>query len=220
MAYYQRGQFTTPPVVKNLLIVNVLVFLTQMLLPPTAKHWVMETLSLNFWVGGTFQGYQLITYMFLHANLSHLFFNMFALWMFGRILEYDLGSRRFFIFYMICGIGAGLVQLGVNWIEYASFIGSGYAAVQFPGMSTIGASGAIFGVLLGYGMMHPNSPIYFLFIPVPIKAKWFVIGYGVVELFAGIGGSASGVAHYAHVAGMLFGFLLLYLWKRQGKIYY
>jgi len=219
MANFQ-GQFSTPPVVKDLLIINALVFVTQSLLPLEAKQWVMENMSLNFWAGGTFKGYQLLTYMFMHANLSHLFFNMFALWMFGRILEYDFGSRRFLVYYLVCGVGAGLIQLGVNWIEYASLLNQGYAPSMIPTMSTVGASGAIFGVLLAYGMIHPNNMIMLIFPPIALKAKWFVIAYGVLELLAGISGSGSNVAHYAHLGGMLWGFLLLLYWKKQGKIYY
>jgi membrane associated rhomboid family serine protease len=143
----------------------------------------------------------------MHANLSHLFFNMFALWMFGRVIEYDLGSKRFLTYYLICGVGAGLMQLGVNAIE------GGWAL-------TVGASGAVYGLLLAYGMLHPNNTIMLMFPPIALKAKWFVVIYGVIELFAGIASSGGGVAHYAHLGGMLWGFLLLRYWKRRGQIWY
>lgn len=219
--------YSTPPVVKNLIILNVLFFLAEMVLPADVGNWIIGRLGLFYWESGNFQIYQLVTHMFLHGNLMHLFFNMFALWMFGRTLEYDLGSKRFLIYYMVTGIGAGLLQLGATWIdvhslEQAVALGnaSPYELQAKIHAVTIGASGAVFGVLLAFGLMHPNVPLMLLFIPVPIKAKYFVIGYGLIELFFGISGMQSGVAHFAHVGGMLWGFLLLYYWKRTGKIYY
>ena len=212
--------FQTPPVVKNLIIINVLVYMATALLP--VGDTIMQYCALSL---GTpyFHTYQFITYMFLHANFGHIFFNMFALWMFGRGLEYDLGSRRFLTYYIVCGIGAGLIQLGVNWIEYA-------AAAADPGVPpallaryahtyTIGASGAVFGLLLAFGLLHPNNVIMLVFPPIALKAKWFVVIYGVIELVAGISGRG-GVAHFAHLGGMLFGWLLLWYWKKKGWIYY
>ena len=201
--YYRTS---TPPIVRNLLIVNVLVYLTQMLLPPTMGRWF----ELNFALRSPMplaNCYQLLSYMFMHANLSHLFFNMFALWMFGRVIEYDLGSKRFLTYYLIWGVGAGLMQLGVNAIEGGWALG-------------VGASGAVYGLLLAYGMLHPNNTIMLMFPPIALKAKWFVVIYGVIELFAGIASSGGGVAHYAHLGGMLWGFLLLRYWKRRGQIWY
>ena len=191
---------------RNLLIVNVLVFLTQNLLPPSMGRWFEMTFALHSpMVLGEF--YQLFSYMFMHASLSHLFFNMFALWMFGRVIEYDLGSKRFLTYYLVCGVGAGLMQLGVGAIE--------------GGMSlTVGASGAVYGLLLAYGMLHPNNTIMLMFPPIALKAKWFVVIYGVIELFAGIASSGGGVAHYAHLGGMLWGFLLLRYWKKTNQIWY
>ena len=213
-----------PPIVKNLLIINCVVFLAEILLPRGAGSWMMDNLTLHFWKGGQFRAYQLVTYMFLHANFTHLLFNMFALWMFGRVLEADLGSRRFFVYYMVCGIGAGLIQLGVNWIDYASAAGSDYvnpaALYRAANAATLGASGAIFGVLLAFGLLHPNNVIMLLFPPIPLKAKWFVLIYGLLELGLGIAGSGGGVAHFAHVGGMLWGWGLLWYWRRKRIIYY
>lgn len=216
--------FQTPPVVKNLIIINLLVFMATMLLPvgPQIERWCA------LWVGmPLFRTYQFVTYMFLHANLEHLFFNMFALWMFGRTLEYELGSRRFLSYYMVTGVGAALLQLGVTWIEVHSLAEGVMAGTTNPFLLqqridtvTIGASGAVFGVLLAFGMMHPNAMIMLLIPPVPIKAKYFVIGYGVLELALGVSGAQSGVAHFAHVGGMLWGFFLLRYWKKTGKIFY
>lgn len=221
-----NNQFTTPPVVKNLLIINALFFLATSVLPANAANSIYARLALFFWESPYFMPHQVITYMFLHGSFAHLFFNMFALWMFGRVLEYDLGSRRFLTFYMVCGIGAALLQLGVQWIEIAGIkeaavspaaLSAYYSRVNIP---TVGASGAIFGLLLAFGMLHPNSVIMLLFPPIPIKAKYFVIIYGVLELGLGISGRMDNIAHFAHVGGMLWGWLLLRWWKRQGKLYY
>lgn len=171
--------------------------------------------------------HQVVTYMFLHAGFSHFFFNMFALWMFGRVLEYDLGSKRFLIYYMVCGIGAALLQLGVAWIELSGMeeaVMNGTVSVaQYASrvnVPTVGASGAIFGILLGFGMLHPNSIIMLLFPPIPMKAKYFVIIYGVIELMLGVSGRMDNVAHFAHVGGMLWGWILLRWWKKKGTLYY
>lgn len=198
--------FQTPPVVLNLIIINVLVYMATALLP--LGKWIFGFGSL-FWVGNPlFHTYQFITYMFLHANFEHVFFNMFALWMFGRTLEYELGSRRFLVYYMVCGIGAALIQMLAAWV-------SGEYYIQL-----VGASGAVMGLLLAFGVMHPNAMIVLLIPPIPMKAKWFVIIYGVIELFLGWTGYGGNVAHFAHVGGMLWGFLLLHYWKRRGYIYF
>lgn len=205
--------FQTPPVVKNLIIINVLVYMATALLP--VGDTIMQYCALSL---GTpyFHTYQFITYMFLHANFEHIFFNMFALWMFGRTLEYELGSKRFLTYYMVCGVGAGVLQLLVGWLEYR-YGNVGMMALMVP---TVGASGAVFGLLLAFGVMHPNAVIMLLIPPIPMKAKWFVVVYGVIELFFGISGRMDGVAHFAHVGGMLWGFLLLYYWKHKGVIRY
>lgn len=194
--------FQTPPVVKNLIIINVLVYMATAMLPFGHRIMAFGALSL-----GTpfFHTYQFVTYMFLHGGIDHIFFNMFALWMFGRTLEYELGSRRFLIFYMVCGIGAALIQ-------YLTAVAFG----ELP-LMLVGASGAVMGLLLAFGVMHPNATIMLLFPPIPIKAKWFVIIYAVLELFLGWRGVGN-VAHFAHVGGMLWGFLLLQWWRRTGKI--
>lgn len=215
-------------VVMNLIILNVIVFLAQTLLPQgIGGERMIDLFGLHFWKSQEFRIWQPVTYMFLHGGFSHIFFNMFALWMFGRILEYDMGSKRFLVFYLVCGVGAGLCNLGVNWIEYNRFVSLGYAEMVphqlqmwADNVVTIGASGAVFGVLLAFGMLHPNDRIMLLIPPIPMKAKWFVIAYGVLELFLGVTQQGSNIAHFAHVGGMLFGFLLLVLWKKSGKIHY
>lgn len=198
--------FQTPPVVKNLIIINVLVYMATALLP--VGNEIIRFCALWFGASpfGEFHSYQFVTYMFLHASVEHIFFNMFALWMFGRTLEYELGSRRFLIYYMVCGVGAALIQLATAYL-------TGEMPIQL-----VGASGAVMGLLLAFGVMHPNAVIMLLIPPIPMKAKWFVVIYGVIELFLGWTGFGGNVAHFAHVGGMLWGLLLLQWWKRNGTI--
>ena len=198
--------FQTPPVVKNLIIINVLVYMATALLP--VGNEIIRFCALWFGASpfGEFHSYQFVTYMFLHASVEHIFFNMFALWMFGRTLEYELGSKRFLIYYLVCGVGAALIQLATAYL-------TGEMPIQL-----VGASGAVMGLLLAFGVMHPNAVIMLLIPPIPMKAKWFVVIYGVIELFLGWTGFGGNVAHFAHVGGMLWGLLLLQWWKRNGTI--
>ena len=198
--------FQTPPVVKNLIIINVLVYMATALLP--VGNEIIRFCALWFGASpfGEFHSYQFVTYMFLHASVEHIFFNMFALWMFGRTLEYELGSKRFLIYYMVCGVGAALIQLATAYL-------TGEMPIQL-----VGASGAVMGLLLAFGVTHPNAVIMLLIPPIPMKAKWFVVIYGVIELFLGWTGFGGNVAHFAHVGGMLWGLLLLQWWKRNGTI--
>lgn len=203
-----------PPMTQNLLIANVVVWLVvqlAMFTENTAINDVLDNMMLFSVDSGRLRLWQPVTYMFMHADLWHLLLNMWPLWMFGRTLEYELGSRRFLLYYMVCGVGAGLVQL----LMYHLMPPSDLAA-------TLGASGAVFGILLAFGMLHPNDRIGLLFPPIVLKAKWFVAVYGVIELFAGIRGSFSpvdNIAHFAHLGGMLFGFVLLWWWLKTKKIY-
>ena len=220
--YSPTGFRVLPPVVKNLLIINVLMYLATITLTRFNID-LTDVLGLHFFKASDFRVYQIITYMFMHANFGHLFFNMFALWMFGNTLENIWGSKRFLLFYMVCGIGAGLCQELVQYIEYANSLAN-YTTVNVGGqivpmsvylnmMNTVGASGAIYGLLLAFGMMFPDSRIYLYFL-FPIKAKWFVIGYAVIELITGLTG-ADNVAHFAHLGGMLFGLLLILYWRKN-----
>ena len=198
--------FQTPPVVKNLIIINVLVYMATALLP--VGNEIIRFCALWFGASpfGEFHSYQFVTYMFLHASVEHIVVNRFALWMFGRTLEYELGSKRFLIYYMVCGVGAALIQLTTAYL-------TGEMPIQL-----VGASGAVMGLLLAFGVMHPNAVIMLLIPPIPMKAKWFVVIYGVIELFLGWTGFGGNVAHFAHVGGMLWGLLLLQWWKRNGTI--
>jgi membrane associated rhomboid family serine protease len=184
-------------------------------------------LGLHYFQSQGFYIYQLITYMFTHREFSHLFFNMFALFMFGGLVEKRWGSKRYLTYYMVTGIGAGLVQMLVSYIQVRAFInGLGIESSLLDTFHlynmypvTIGASGAVFGLLLAFGMLFPNLPLYILFIPVPIKAKYMVIGYGVIEFFFGISNRAGdNVAHFAHLGGMLFGIFMILYWNKEYRI--
>ena len=215
-----------PPVTKNLLIINVLCFFGYIV---AQKYGIdlNNTLGLHFFLASEFNLAQLVTYMFMHANFQHIFFNMFAVWMFGRTLEHVLGSKRFLTYYMVCGIGAGLVQELVQYVQYAmelshyDGVNTGVEVIPMAEflnlMTTVGASGAVYGILLAFGMLFPESKMFVFPLPFPIKAKFFVIGYAVIELFSGFGSSGDGVAHFAHLGGMIFGFLLIMYWRKKNK---
>ena len=189
-----------PVVTRNLLIINVIVCGACNLFPSFPLADILGLHDLNH---GGFYLYQLITYQFTHVAFFHLFFNMFALYMFGRVLENYWGPSRFLTYYMITGIGAGLIQLAICYFQDIYSI-------------TIGASGAVFGILLAFGMIFPNVQLMIIPIPVPIKAKYLVIGYGVLELWMGFANrSGDDVAHFAHLGGMLFGIMLILYWRKK-----
>lgn len=219
-----------PVVTKNLLIINVLMFLALFVFRRFGID-LNDVLGLHFFLASDFHIYQFVTYMFMHGGLSHIFFNMFALWMFGRIVESAWGARRFLIYYMVCGIGAGLMQEIVQFATYYFQDMSSYSSVMtqvgvmsmgsyLNSWTTVGASGAIYGILLAFGLLYPEERIFIFPLPVPIKAKWFVIIYAALELFLGFGTSGDGVAHFAHLGGMLFGYLVMRYWRRQANNYY
>lgn len=213
MQYNSRESF--PPITRNLLILNSIILLAEWVLPRVGIDLV-ELLGMHYFGADSFGLHQLVTYMFLHdpSGFSHLFFNMFALYMFGGLLERYWGAKRYLIYYLVTGIGAGLVQQLVWYLNMTPDI-----LPYSDYLVTIGASGAIFGLLLAIGMLFPNLPLFFIFVPVPIKAKYFVIVYGLIELWGGISGSAfgGGVAHFAHLGGMLFGIALILFWKKRGQ---
>lgn len=221
--YSPTGFRVLPPVVKHLLIINALLFLATFTLNRFNID-LSDYLGLHFFLASDFMPYQLFTYMFMHANFEHIFFNMFALWMFGNTLENIWGSKRFLLFYIVCGLGAALCQEVVQFIDFEIRTDWRGLAVLNDGMrevlntwNTVGASGAVYGLLLAFGMLFPNSRIYLYFL-FPIKAKWFIIGYAVIELLSGFFSSGN-VAHFAHLGGMLFGLILILIWKKKGKLY-
>ena len=236
-----------PPVTKNLIIINFIVWLAMLVLPQRLDMNIESFGMLHYFRAPDFNPAQLLTYMFMHSTQSaaHLFFNMFTLFMFGVTLERTLGSMRFLFYYISCGIGAALVQelvwaltwentfvpmlANANHVSYEEIrqaisqaMNDGEELPFLNLLGTIGASGAVYGVLLAFGMLFPNRPLYLMFVPVPIKAKWMVIGYGVIELLIGLGnarGATDGVAHFAHLGGMIFGFIMIYYWKKKGMVH-
>lgn len=219
-----------PAVTKNLLIINVLCYF-GIIVGNRYGIDLKDVLGLHFFLASDFKLFQLISYMFMHADIQHIFFNMFAVWMFGRTLEQVMGPKRFLIYYMVCGIGAGLIQELVQYGEYVMVlqdyqqVDTGFGIIPMSDylnmMNTVGASGAVYGILLAFGMLFPNSQMFVFPIPFPIKAKYFVIGYAVIELLLGMGRAGDGIAHFAHLGGMLFGLLLILYWKKNnGQFYY
>ena len=215
-----------PAVTKNLLIINVLCFFGYIVAERYGIN-LNDLFGLHFFLASDFNLGQLVSYMFMHADFQHIFFNMFAVWMFGRTLEHVMGPKRFLTYYMVCGIGAGLVQEIVQYVQYATVlsqydsVNTGLAVIPMEEylnlMTTVGASGAVYGILLAFGMMFPNTNMFVFPLPFPIKAKFFVIGYAVIEIFMGFGSSGDGVAHFAHLGGMIFGFLLIMYWRKKNK---
>lgn len=216
MSTYYRNIVSQSPAVYNLLIANVVAYLATMLLNTNSVYALFALFPTD---SPLFHIWQPVTYMFLHGGFSHLFFNMFALWMFGRGLEAEMGTKRFLVYYFVCGIGAALVQLGIAFIDINNY--ETYQALyNYLLTPTVGASGAVFGLLLAFGMMHPNDIIMLLIPPIPIKAKWFVVIYGCIELFLIIINAQDGIAHFAHLGGMFFGWLLLVWWRWRRRFYY
>ena len=217
------------PVTKNLLYINVLMFLAALV---AEKYGIdlNQYLGLHLFIADDFKAFQVVTYMFMHGGFMHLFFNMYALFMFGRVLESVWGSARFLTFYLVTGIGAGLVQEVVQFIYYdmqlsmyqGVSLGAGVVVpmAQYLNMwITVGASGAIYGILLAFAMTFPNERLFIMPFPVPIKAKYFVLIFGAIELLSGLGNHAGdNVAHFAHLGGMLFGLILILYWRKKGNI--
>ena len=222
-----------PTVTRNLLIVNVVVFIATTLLTYVGLD-LNRLLGLHFILASNFHVYQLLTYMFAHGGLSHIFFNMFALWMFGGIVERTWGPRKYLFYYIVCGIGAGLFQELAQIGEFYYIASNNIAnfnlsqtmlvaeanAPLLNSWTTVGASGAIYGILLAFGLLYPEERLFIFPLPVPIKAKWFVVGYAAIELFMAFSTANDGVAHIAHLGGMVFGFFLIRYWRRHPSIGY
>jgi membrane associated rhomboid family serine protease len=207
-----------PPVIKNLLIINALVFLAQNTLTGSAVSFSLEdTFALHAYQSELFKPWQLVTHMFMHGNFGHIFANMLGLWMFGAILENIWGPKQFIIFYFLCGLGAAFLHLGIMSYQLSHTNELYYQAMV--DVATIGASGAIFGILIAFVYLFPNTYIYIYFF-IPMKAKWLGILYFSYELFYAIQGQeGDGVARWAHVGGAIVGFVLVYIWKRDNRRY-
>lgn len=261
------------PAIKILLILNVAIYLLPFLLGKGFSEKMIPELGLYLPQSNYWKPWQYITHMFLHGGFSHLFFNMFALFMFGRILENIWGAKRFLIYYFVCGIGAGILNSVIGWFEIQNlseqfavfsanpsptlladvikqniphpnpklwtfidawidtpnspeYIEAGTALFQRLidekiNVPMLGASGGVFGILLAFGMLFPNTPLYIMFLPIPIKAKYVVIGYGLIEIYLGLQNNpGDNIAHFAHLGGMLFGFLLLKYWNKNRRQFY
>lgn len=236
--YYRPNDF--PPIVKNLIIINVLVWVAQQMfdqkyhltekialypiLPEQLKQIVMRSPGFEDYFG--FYPYQIATHMFAHGPLFHILFNMFALWMFGRILENVWGPKRFLLFYLVCGVGAAVCHLIIQYIRCEQLLEVFQANPGDPRISgllgalstAVGASGAIMGLLVAFAYLFPNTELFIMFIPVPIKAKWAVIGMAAIDLFGGVANvSGDNVAHFAHLGGALTGFILVFIWNKSNR---
>lgn len=244
MNYYRgSGMGQIPKIVKNLLILNIVVFILTMIGKSSQRYDLNNILALYFPLSENFQPFQLITYMFMHGSIGHIFFNMFALWMFGRVLEGVWGEKRFFIYFMVTGIGAALFQITVNYIRFlilknqispelfAEVMEKGADILQsnknysnevlgklnlLINIPTVGASGAIFGILMAFGMMFPDARLMLLFPPIPIRGKYIAIFALVAGMLFDFRGN---VAHFAHLGGMVFGYILIKYWKRKTPMY-
>lgn len=274
MSAFERPNFgSVPPVVKNLIIINVIMLLATWVTENVFHTDLNAVLGLYYFGSEHFKPFQIVTHMFMHGGIAHLFFNMFALWMFGRVLEQVWGSKRFLIYYFVTGIGAAALHTLVNYISITNIQSAATAMLNTPSpetfsafvtkhfqpfyndlydkfisawsdnpnnptyiqyaeeytrqliqyqmnIPTVGASGAVFGVLLAFGMLFPNTELMLLIPPIPIKAKWFVTIYGGIELWLGLTQPGSNIAHFAHLGGMLFGFILIKYWSRRKDIFY
>jgi len=242
-----RGFFALPPVVKNIIMLNILMLLAYYAAKSVFTIDLNGVLGLYFPKSDSFKPVQILTHMFMHANFWHLFFNMYALYIFGQVLENVWGAKRFLTYYLVCGLGAALVHESVIAFEYNNLIqklgpeqlqlviNDGAALLQqgrtwdnidmqnlqvLLNTPTVGASGAVFGLLLAFGVLFPNTQLMIIFPPIPIKAKYFVLIYGAIELYLAFTQPGSNIAHAAHLGGMLFGYILIRYWRRTTKTLY
>ena len=228
MSYYSygnRGGFLSniPSAVKNIIIINVLV----MVMISLNQEFMVEKFALFYPTSPFFHWWQMLTHMFMHGDFFHLFFNMYTLFIFGSVLERVWGPKKFLIFYFVTGFGAAAIHTGVEWLQMQNWItqaaeGSQTALIEIHNLKmtpTVGASGAIYCILMGYAMLYPDSIMSLVFPPISMKAKWFVLIFAAIELLIGITKTNSGIAHFAHLGGLIFGFLLITLWKKRGHLY-
>ena len=227
MSYYynNRGGFLSsiPTATKNIIIINVLV----MIMTSLNEGFMYEKFALFYPTSPFFHWWQPVTHMFMHGGFWHLFFNMYTLYFFGRVLEERWGARKFLVFYFVTGLGAALVHTGVEWLQMQHWMGlvaEGSMAAQakihaLKMTPTVGASGAIYGVLMGFAMLYPDAILSLVFPPVSMKAKWFVLIFAAIELLTGVTGMGGGIAHFAHLGGLIFGYLLILYWKKKHTLY-
>ena len=230
MSYYSydnrgRGGLLAgmPAAVKNIIIINVIV----MLMTSLKENFMYETFALFYPTSPFFHWWQPVTHMFMHGGFWHLIFNMYTLSIFGSVLERVWGTKKFLLFYFVTGIGAALVHTGVEWLQMQSWLSqaaegstAAMTSIHLLKMTpTVGASGAIYGVLMGYAMLYPDAVLSLLIPPISLKAKWFVLIFAAIELFTGVTGTGGSIAHFAHLGGLIFGFLLIWYWKKRHTLY-
>ena len=228
MSYYSynnRGGFfsSMPTAIRHIIVINVLVMIMTYL----NENFMYEHFALFYPTSQFFHWWQPVTHMFMHGGFWHLFFNMYTLFIFGSVLERVWGTQKFLIFYFVTGIGAAAIHTGVEWIQMQSWLtqaAEGSMAAQsaihvLKLTPTVGASGAIYGVLMGYAMLYPDSVLTLIFPPISMKAKWFVLIFAAIELLTGVTGTGGGIAHFAHLGGLIFGFLLIWYWKKKHTLY-
>ena len=231
MAYYYSGGngngggflASLPTVTKNLIIINVIIFVATLI----NREFMTYTFGLFYPTSPFFHWWQVVTHMFMHGGFWHIFFNMYTLLIFGCVVERIIGSKKFLLFYFVCGLGAVALHLGVEYLQLQSYMEGAAlgnaAAIQniaiIKNTPTVGASGAIYGVLMGYAMLFPESRMTLLFPPVTLSAKWMVAIFAAIELFTGVTGVAAGIAHFAHLGGMLIGWLMILAWRKRGVLF-
>lgn len=232
MSYYYYGNggggrqgfmANVPPAVKNIIIINVLVYLMTSL----KGNFMYENFALFYPTSPFFHWWQPLTHMFMHGGFWHIFFNMYTLFIFGSVLERVWGTKKFLLYYFITGLGAAAVHTGVEWIQMTHWMSqaaegsiAAQASIHVLKMTpTVGASGAIYGLLMGYAVLYPDAIMSLIFPPISMKAKWFVLIFAAIELFTGVTGTGGGIAHFAHLGGLIFGFILLMYWKKTRRLY-
>ena len=229
MSYYSygsnRGGFLSniPTAVKNIIIINIMI----MIMTSLNEEFMVEKFALFYPTSPFFRWWQPVTHMFMHGGFWHLFFNMYTLFIFGSVLERVWGPKKFLAFYFVTGLGAAAIHTGVEWIQMQGWLaqaaeGSHSALMAIHSLKmtpTVGASGAIYGVLMGYAMLYPDSILTLIFPPISLKAKWFVLIFAAIELLTGVTGTGGGIAHFAHLGGLIFGYLLMLFWKKKHRLY-
>ena len=229
MSYYSygsnRGGFLSniPTAIKNIIIINIMI----MIMTSLNEEFMVEKFALFYPTSPFFHWWQPVTHMFMHGGFWHLFFNMYTLYIFGSVLERVWGPKKFLIFYFVTGLGAAAIHTGVEWIQMQGWLaqaaeGSNSALMAIHSLKmtpTVGASGAIYGVLMGYAMLYPDSILTLIFPPISLKAKWFVLIFAAIELLTGVTGTGGGIAHFAHLGGLIFGYILIRVWKKRGCLY-
>ncbi len=225
MAYYTNrngGSFfsNVPTVTRTLLVINIIMFVATLI----NEDFMIENFALFYPTSYFFRWWQPLSHMFMHGGFWHIFFNMYTLLMFGSIIERTIGEKKFLILYFVCGFGAVLLHLGVQYLQIQNWMAAATPAAQINITNllrtpTVGASGAIYGLLIAFAMLNPDAVLTLIFPPIPLKAKWWVIIFAAIELLTGMTGTVGGVAHFAHLGGMLFGFLLILYWKKKGTLW-